>query len=167
MSVNPEDCENSQFRRWKSGNLNFIGFLENSTQNLTLNRKYPYKHTTWIPPWNDVDRFHVVSTWNPRGVFAGISLHYFVRHYSVMASQMGGQTLRNKKCQRHYSFQSIKYYIVGIVYLMLTEYFRSLASHSMEVSQWSEVYGRVMDEIQYINHTPQILFCRFQIFCLR
>ena len=40
MSVNSEDFENSEFRRWKPGNLNFIGFLENSTENLTLNRKY-------------------------------------------------------------------------------------------------------------------------------
>ena len=29
----------------------------------------PYKHTTWIPRWNDVET--AVSTWNPRGVFVG------------------------------------------------------------------------------------------------
>ena len=35
----------------------------------------PYKHTTWIPRWlkrRGNDRFHIVSTWNPRGVFVGI-----------------------------------------------------------------------------------------------
>ena len=30
VSVNPKDIENSEFMCWKSGNLNFIGFLENS-----------------------------------------------------------------------------------------------------------------------------------------
>lgn len=29
-------------------------------------RYEPYKHTEWIPRWNDV------STWNPRGVFVGV-----------------------------------------------------------------------------------------------
>ena len=33
---------------------------------------YPCKHTTWIPRWNDVETVHVVSRWNPRGVFVGI-----------------------------------------------------------------------------------------------
>ena len=35
----------------------------------------PYKHTTWIPRWlkrRGNDRFHIFSTWNPRGVFVGI-----------------------------------------------------------------------------------------------
>ena len=34
--------------------------------------KYPYKHTTCIPRWNYV-KIHVVSTWNTRGVFVGMS----------------------------------------------------------------------------------------------
>ena len=35
----------------------------------------PYKHTTWIPRWlkrRGNDHFHIVSTWNPCGVFLGI-----------------------------------------------------------------------------------------------
>ena len=42
-------------------------FISRST--LKTAHIHPYKHTTWIP------RFHVVSTWNPRGVFVGIMLH--------------------------------------------------------------------------------------------
>ena len=30
----------------------------------------PYKQTTWVPHWNDVET--VVSTLNPRGVFVGL-----------------------------------------------------------------------------------------------
>ena len=43
----------------------------------------PYKHTTWILRWNDVEgRFHVVSTWNPCDVFVGFLLHCPNHHFA-------------------------------------------------------------------------------------
>ena len=41
----------------------------------TSGKTDPYKHTPRIPRWlkrRGNDRFHIVSTWNPRGVFVGI-----------------------------------------------------------------------------------------------
>ena len=53
---------------------------------------------------------------------------------------------------------------VGILHLMLTKYFGSLTSHRMELSLGREVYGRLMDEIQYINQNPDFHFVDFKYF---
>ena len=49
---------------------------DSTTSTTTTNGQTdPYKHTTWIPRWlkrRGNDRFHIVSTGNPRGVFVGI-----------------------------------------------------------------------------------------------
>ena len=61
-------------------NASLSHFIEITEQRLIQNLikcEYPYKHTTSIPRSND-GRFHVVSTWNTRGVFVGI-LTYFHR----------------------------------------------------------------------------------------
>ena len=49
---------------------------DSTTSTTTTNGQTdPYKHTTWIPRWlkrRGNDPFHIVSTWNPCGVFLGI-----------------------------------------------------------------------------------------------
>ena len=58
--------------------LNILQILRNEitcycilADNCHLFHLKTYKHTTWIPRWNDAknEHFYVVSIWNPRGVF--------------------------------------------------------------------------------------------------
>ena len=57
--------------------------LESIKVVIFLSIQVPYKHTTCIPRWDD--RFNVVSTWNTRGVFVGLTIPCIMfGHFSIL-----------------------------------------------------------------------------------